>query len=149
MSCVSARSLDKSLYAFLHNEKKQMDASKVLKEVGERGANSSKVFQEDLILLDLTEDLKEGTTQSLDHLKKLFGLRALEDYSGYGDVSCGESHGEAVMDMLMHWKRWRAVVDATKSEQRDAGEVFHYEKAAIGGHPTARHNLANHEGRNI
>ena len=80
MSCVSASSLDDSLYAFLHNEKKQMDTSKVLKEVGERGANSSKVFQEDLILLDLTEDVEEGTTQSLDRLKKLFGLRALEDY---------------------------------------------------------------------
>lgn len=80
MSCVSASSLDEPLYAFLHNEKKQMDASKVLKELAEAAAKSSKVFQEDLILLDLTEDLEEGTMQSLDPLKKLFGLRALEDY---------------------------------------------------------------------
>lgn len=80
MSCVSANSLEESLYAFLHNEKKQMDASKVFKELATSGANSSKVFQEDLILLDLSEDLEEGTMQSLDRLKKLFGLRALEDY---------------------------------------------------------------------
>lgn len=65
--------------------------------------------------------------------------------SGYGDVSCGESHGEAVMNMLMHWKRWGAAVDETKSEQRGG---LSYETASIGGHPTARHNLPNHEGRN-
>jgi hypothetical protein len=78
LSCVSANDFvnKSSFYSCLHDEKKQITPKvidEVFIEVKRVGANSSKAFQKDFILLDLTKDLEEGTTQSLDRLKKFFG----------------------------------------------------------------------------
>jgi TPR repeat protein len=51
-------------------------------------------------------------------------------------------------DMDAHYRLGLMYYDGRGVEKDDGKVVYHYEKAAIGGHPTARHNLAVIEGRN-
>jgi TPR repeat protein len=63
---------------------------------------------------------------AFDHLTK---AAELGDAESYYQLGCMYMTGEGV-------------------EKDEENAVYHYEKAAIGGHPDARHNLACYEGRN-
>ncbi len=70
--CITVDFVNKSLYTCLHKDNIPITPD-VLKSLVTKGAKYSKVFKKDFILLDL----QEGTTQSIDRLKKFFGLRSV------------------------------------------------------------------------
>ena len=51
-------------------------------------------------------------------------------------------------DIEAHYNLTYMYNDGKGVEKDVKKEVYHMEEAAIGGHPSARYNLANHEGRN-
>ena len=51
-------------------------------------------------------------------------------------------------DMDAHYRLATMYYDGRGVEEDEEKAVYHYEKAAIGGHPQARHNLACHEADN-
>ena len=58
------------------------------------------------------------------------------------------SKAAALEDVTAHYHLSLLYHDGNGVEMDKKKEIYHLEEAAIGGHPGARYNLGNHEGRN-
>jgi TPR repeat protein len=71
-------------------------------------------------------------------------------YSGGDYEGAFEYYSKAagLGDIEAHYNLTYMYNDGKGVEKDVKKEVYHLEEASIGGHPSARYNLANHEGRN-